>query len=58
MQTVRLHIHLRWWFRFYLHGLVTVAYLSGKAPDPDMVKRVVERAVVVKAEVVRFALAA
>lgn len=55
---IRLSISLRWWFKPYLWGLATVAYLTGRTPDRDKVERVVSRAVVVKAQPVRLALAA
>lgn len=58
MQTLRLTVHLRWWFRLYLYGLVTVAYLSGRTPDPAKVQRMVSRAVVVRVRAVRFGVLA
>lgn len=58
MHTIRIRISLRWWFKPYLWGLATVAYLTGRTPDWGKVERVVSRAVVVKVQPVRFALAA
>lgn len=58
MHTIRLTIHLRWWFKYYLYGLVAAAYLSGKAPDPAKVARVISRAVVVRVKPVRCVIAA
>jgi len=58
MHTIRLTISLRWWFRLYLYGLITAAYLSGRTPDPAKVQRVVSRAVVVRFKTVRFGVLA
>ena len=55
---IRFSVSLRWWFKPYLWGLATVAYLSGAEPDWNKVKRMVRRAVVVRLEPVVFGIEA
>jgi hypothetical protein len=55
---IRLRVSLRWWFKPYLWGLATVAYLTGRTPDPSKVERMVRRAVVVRLEPVVFGIEA
>ena len=54
MHYLRCTVHLRWWFKLYLWGLITTAYVSGRTPDPEKVGKVVRRAVVVRVVPVRF----
>ncbi len=46
---VQIKLEIAWRLRFYMYGLVTVAWMTGAKPDPEKVQRMVLRAMTCRA---------
>lgn len=42
---IGLQVSLAWWLKWWLYGLITVAYFTGMWPDPQKVARMTVRAI-------------
>lgn len=48
--TVRISLHIAWWLRWYLAGVVTMSRTTGRQPDMGKVKYWANRAIKVVIE--------
>lgn len=48
--TLTFSVHMAWWLKPYLQALSFFAFVSNATPDPEKLKKVLIRGVVVKVE--------
>ena len=49
--TAQIQLKVSWWFKLWLEGLILVAQLSSRVPDPEKVEAMAKRGIKVKAKV-------
>lgn len=49
--TAQIQLKVSWWFKLWLEGLILVAQLSGRAPDPEKVEAMAKRGIKAKVKV-------
>jgi len=43
--TAQIQLKVSWWFKLWLEGLILVAQLSGRVPDPEKVAAMAKRGI-------------
>lgn len=46
--TVTIVCRQRWWLKYYLAGVVAVAHVTGREPDPERVSHWIDRGIKVE----------